>query len=104
MIEKKYSDIAIIWRLLSQARPYWFHIIGIFLLGLLAVPLCRTAPRQGQYAKTFLAVVVFAAYYNLTVVAKTWMEQGVVGSFPGIWWPHFLLAALLVILLRRPVH
>ncbi len=74
------------------------------LLGLLAVPLCRTAPRQGQHTKTFLAVVVFAVYYNMTVVAKTWMEQGVVGSFPGIWWPHLLLALLLVILLRRPVR
>jgi lipopolysaccharide export system permease protein len=71
------------------------------LLGLLAVPLCRTAPRQGKHSKTFLAVVVFATYYNMTVVAKTWMEQEVVGSFPGIWWPHVLFAILLVILLKR---
>jgi lipopolysaccharide export system permease protein len=71
------------------------------LLGLLAVPLCRTAPRKGKHAKTFLAVIVFAAYYNMTVVAKTWIEQGVVGSFPGIWWPHILLAVLLVILLKH---
>ncbi|MDX2480328.1 MAG: LPS export ABC transporter permease LptF, partial [Desulfuromusa sp.] len=71
------------------------------LLGLLAVPLCRSAPRQGKHSKTFLAVIVFAAYYIMTVVAKTWMEQEVVGSFPGIWWPHILLAALLVIMLMR---
>ncbi|MHC4454924.1 MAG: hypothetical protein ACYSWS_09570, partial [Planctomycetota bacterium] len=44
MIEKKYSDFTIIWMLLSQARPYWFHIIGIFLLGLLAAPLALLMP------------------------------------------------------------
>jgi lipopolysaccharide export system permease protein len=90
----------------DKAEFQWRLSTGFssILLGLLAVPLCRTAPRQGQYAKTFLAVVVFAVYYNMTVVAKTWMEQGLVGSFPGIWWPQFLLAALLIILLRRPVR
>jgi lipopolysaccharide export system permease protein len=47
-----------------------------------------------------MGVVIFAIYYNMTAVAKTWMEQGVVGSFPGIWWPHVLLTVLLVILLK----
>jgi lipopolysaccharide export system permease protein len=40
-------------------------------------------------------------YYNLTAVAKTWMEQGVVGSFPGVWWPQLLLVALLGVLFKR---
>ncbi len=44
MTEKKYSDITIIRKLLTQARPYWFHIIGIFLLGLLAAPLALLMP------------------------------------------------------------
>jgi lipopolysaccharide export system permease protein len=90
----------------DKAEFQWRLSTGLssILLGLLAVPLCRTAPRQGQYSKTFLAVVVFAVYYNLTVVAKTWVEQEVVGSFPGIWWPHILLALFLIVMLRRPVH
>lgn len=87
----------------DNAEFQWRLSTGLssILLGLLAVPLCRTAPRQGKYAKTFLAVLVFAAYYNLTVVAKTWVEQGVVGSFPGVWWPHALLVVLLLFFLRR---
>jgi ATP-binding cassette subfamily B protein len=44
MTEKKYSDITIMRKLLTQARPYWFHIIGIFLLGLLAAPLALLMP------------------------------------------------------------
>ncbi len=87
----------------DKAEFQWRISTGFstILLGFLAVPLCRTAPRQGKYSNTFLAVVVFAAYYIMTVVAKTWMEQGVVGTFPGIWWPQLLLAALLLIMLMR---
>jgi lipopolysaccharide export system permease protein len=71
------------------------------LLGLLGIPLSRTAPRRGKSAKLFIAVMIFALYYNMTAVAKTWMEQEVVGSFPGVWWPHVLLAILLIVLLKR---
>jgi lipopolysaccharide export system permease protein len=71
------------------------------LLGLLGIPFGRTAPRQGKYAKTFVAILVFAFYYNMTVIAKTWMEQGLIGSFPGIWWPQMILVTLLLFLLKR---
>lgn len=71
------------------------------LLGLLGIPLSRTAPRRGKSAKVFVAVLIFAVYYNLTAIAKTWVEQGVVGPFPGVWWPHALLAILLVVMLKR---
>lgn len=70
------------------------------LLGLLGVPLGRSAPRRGKSFHVFLGVVVFAVYYNLTAVAKIWMEQGVVGSFPGVWWPQALLVLLFVLLLK----
>ncbi len=38
------SDLRLYRRLLDQARPYWPHIIGIFLLDLLASPLGLLAP------------------------------------------------------------
>ena len=44
MPDKKRSDIAILKRLLQQARPYWTHISGIFLLDLLATPLALLSP------------------------------------------------------------
>lgn len=70
------------------------------LLGLLGVPLSRTSPRRGKSVHVFLGVIIFAAYYNLTAVAKIWVEQGVISSFPGIWWPQVLLAFLFVVLLK----
>lgn len=86
----------------DQAEFQWRVSTGFstILLGLLGIPLSRTAPRRGKSANIFMGVVIFAVYYNLTAVAKTWVEQGVVGSFPGIWWPHLLLAVLLLVLLK----
>jgi lipopolysaccharide export system permease protein len=71
-------------------------------LALLGIPLSRAAPRQGRYARFAVAVAAYAAYYNLKAVAKTWVERGVVGPVPGLWWVDVLLAALVVLALWRP--
>ena len=44
MKTEKYTDIKILRRLFSQARPYWAHVAGIFLIGLLATPLALLLP------------------------------------------------------------
>ena len=90
----------------DKAEFQWRLSTGFstILLGLLGIPLSRTAPRRGKSANIFMGVIIFAIYYNMTAMAKTWMEQGVVGSFPGIWWPHVLLAVLLIALLKPFGH
>lgn len=78
------KDIAELqWRL---ARPG-----SVVLLALLAVPLSRTAPRTSRYGRAVLAVVMFAVYYNLEGLAKTWVKEGIVGEVPGLWWPDLVL-------------
>ncbi|MGI9228758.1 MAG: LPS export ABC transporter permease LptF [Gammaproteobacteria bacterium] len=71
------------WRL---SRP-----LATILLALIAIPLSRNSPRQGKNESVFIAALVFAVYYNLSGVARSWVEQGVVGEFPGIWWLHGLM-------------
>jgi ATP-binding cassette subfamily B protein len=44
MIDRKSTDLALMKRLLYQVRPYWLHIIGNFLLGLLATPMALLTP------------------------------------------------------------
>src|SRR5437899_9982613 len=39
-----HPDLALFRRLLQQAKPYWVHVIAIFLLGLLATPLGLLTP------------------------------------------------------------
>jgi lipopolysaccharide export system permease protein len=76
--------------------------LATVLLAMLGVPLSRSSPRQGKYAKVTTAVVIFAVYYNLSALAKKWVEKGVLDTIPGVWWIQLLLAGLLLILLWQP--
>jgi lipopolysaccharide export system permease protein len=82
------------WRI---TRPF-----ATILLACLAVPLSRTKPRQGRYSKAIWAVILYAVYFNLTGLAKTWVKDGVVGAIPGLWWPEVLLAITLFIMMMWP--
>src|SRR5215510_7229611 len=44
MAATRYTNLALCRRLLVQARPYWLHLAGIFLISLLAVPLALLTP------------------------------------------------------------
>lgn len=91
---KRLEDIAELqWRFSTP--------LSTLLLALLGVPLSRSQPRQGKFAKIGWAVVIFALYYQIFVVAKTWVEKGVVPPLPGIWWVPALLAALFIVLAWR---
>ena len=43
-MKSRYSDWAILRRMALQARPYWIHVAGIFLLSLLSAPVALLAP------------------------------------------------------------
>lgn len=78
------TDIAELqWRL---SRP-----LATILLALMAIHLSRASPRQGRGEKILTASLVFAVYYNLSGLAQTWVEQGVIDKFPGVWWLHALM-------------
>jgi lipopolysaccharide export system permease protein len=73
--------------------------LSTILMALLAVLLSRVAPRSGKYGKVTAAIILFFVFYNLSLIAKTWVGKQVVGAVPGIWWVHVLNAALVLILL-----
>jgi lipopolysaccharide export system permease protein len=75
--------------------------ISALLLALLGVFLSRTSHRQGKYDKVVMAILIYAAYYNLAVVAKNWVEQGRVGGMPGVFWVQGILALVVSALLLR---
>jgi len=72
--------------------------ISALLLALLAIPLSRSKPRQGRYARMLAALVVYAVYFNMLDMGRTWVE---LGTRPDIWWGPGLLA-LLVLALYLP--
>ena len=80
------------WRL---SRP-----LATILLALVAVPLSRASFRQGRHERSVAAALVFAVYYNLSGLAQTWVEQGTVGAFPGVWWLQVLMLVAVLLFLR----
>ena len=75
--------------------------LSTLLLALLGIPLSRTNPRRGKYAKLGTALVIFAVYYQLFTIAKTNVENGNVNPLIGIWWVPALLLALTLLMLWR---
>jgi lipopolysaccharide export system permease protein len=65
--------------------------LSVLVLALLAVPLSRTNPRQGKYAKLFVAVLVYLLYNNLLGMANSWVARGAVPAAIGMWWVHLLM-------------
>ncbi len=75
--------------------------LSTLLLALLGIPLSRTNPRRGKYAKLGTALIIFAVYYQLFTIAKTNVENGTVHPAIGIWWVPLLLLALVLFMLWR---
>lgn len=68
--------------------------VSVLVLGVLAVPVGRTRPRQGRYARLLFAILLYVLYVNLLAVAEEWTENGVVPPMPGLWWVHGLMLVL----------
>jgi lipopolysaccharide export system permease protein len=92
----------------ERAELQWRIAMPIMclVLALLAVPLARLRPRQGRYARVWIAVLIFFAYYNLAAAGKTWIARGSLPGTLGLWWTHVAvtLIALVVIFMPGLVH
>ena len=71
------------------------------LLGLLAVPLSKSTPREGRYGRLAAGILLYVLYTNLLSMAKTSVAKGSLSPWIGLWWVHLLFAALLLAILWR---
>lgn len=67
--------------------------LATVVLTFIALPLARTGPREGRYAKLVGSVLIYVVYFNLLKVGQDWLEDGVVPVAVGLWWVHGLFAA-----------
>lgn len=87
----------------DQAELHWRFAMPVaaLLLPVLGVMLSRTSPRQGRFAKLFIAIFLFVIYYNGLGVGMSWIERGKVPAELGLWWVHGLLLMLIAVLALR---
>lgn len=71
----------------------------VLVVGFLAVPLSRTQPRQGRYAKMLPAIILYMVYLVCVNAARGMIEEGR-QPVPGILWlVHLVFLSMGVILL-----
>lgn len=76
--------------------------LSTLLLAILAVPLSRSAPRQGRHNSFLLAILVYIGLFNLISMARNIVEEGVIPAFPGIWWAYLPPVLLFITLMAWP--
>lgn len=93
----------------SRDRAEWAELhwrismpIMCLVLALLAVPLSKLRPRQGRYARVWIAVLIFFVYYNLATTGRTWIARGTLPGALGLWWTHAVVALLALAVILGP--
>jgi len=89
----------------DQAELQWRISMPIttLLLAMLGVLISRTSPRQGRFAKLFLAILIYIIYSNSVSIARTWVAENKVSADIGVWWVHLLLLLFISVLLYNQV-
>jgi lipopolysaccharide export system permease protein len=88
----------------QQAELQWRIAMPVtcLVLALLAVPLSRLRPRQGRYARVWLAVLIYFLYSNLISAGKAWIARGTLPAALGLWWTHAVVIVLALLVVAGP--
>lgn len=87
-----------------QAKLQWRIALPLMclVLAIVALPLSRLAPRQGRYARIWLAVVLYVVYLNLLTAGEAWIGRGTIPTYLGLWWVHAVVILLAIVIARGP--
>ncbi|HUN70896.1 MAG TPA: LPS export ABC transporter permease LptF [Steroidobacteraceae bacterium] len=88
----------------SQAKLQWRISMPLMciVLTVLAIPLSRLRPRQGRYARVWLALIIYLVYWNLISAGQAWIAHGAIPAFVGLWWTHVAVVLLALLVIRAP--
>ena len=75
--------------------------ITVLVLGLLALPLAHSAPRESRGGRILFAILAYAIYANVLHISRYWIERGVVPPLLGMWWVHLVVLAIAILWIRR---
>jgi lipopolysaccharide export system permease protein len=75
--------------------------IAAIVLGLLAIPLSHSAPREGRGGRALLGVLAYTVYANVLYMCRNWLMKGDLPALPGMWWVHLLVLITALVWLHR---
>lgn len=75
--------------------------ITVIILGLLAIPLAHSEPREGRGFRIVLGILVYILYGNLLYLCRSWVIDGVLPTYIGMWWVHLVFLTIGFVWIRR---
>ena len=75
--------------------------ITVIILGLLAIPLAHSEPREGRGVRIVLGILVYILYGNLLYLCRSWVIEGILPTYIGMWWVHLVFLIISFAWVRR---
>ena len=75
--------------------------ISVIILGLLAIPLAHSEPREGRGIRIILGILVYLLYGNLIYLCRSWVADGHLPTYIGIWWVHIAFLIFSFVWMRQ---
>ncbi len=89
------------WARITEFQWRVSSALSCIVLALLAVPLSRSSHRQSRYTRLAMAIVLYMVLSNLLSVGRTWLQEGEISPWIGLWWVHALAVLFAIILILR---
>ncbi len=73
--------------LVQRTELQWRMVapLSVIVLGLLALPLAKSSPREPRYARLLIALLAWFVYYNCLAIWRSRLSQGVTDPRAGFW-------------------
>jgi len=75
--------------------------ITVVVLGLLAIPLAHSEPREGRGVRIILGILVYLLYGNMIYLCRSWVTDGHLPTYIGLWWVHILFLVFSFVWVRQ---
>jgi lipopolysaccharide export system permease protein len=75
--------------------------LAAIVLGLLAIPLSHSAPKEGRGGRVLLGILAYIVYANTLYMCRNWLLKGDMPIVIGLWWVHLLALLVALLWLRR---
>jgi len=75
--------------------------ITVIILGLLAIPLSHSEPRDGRGSRVVLGILVYLLYGNALYLCRSWIAEGILPTVVGMWWVHIIFLVVSFVWIRQ---
>jgi lipopolysaccharide export system permease protein len=94
--------------LVTADAPAWAELqwrispaLLLIVLSLLAIPLSHSDPREGRGGRVVLGILSYALYANMLVLCRSWVAEGALPVWLGLWWTHAVVLLIGFVWLQR---